>query len=471
MKKVLYSLSAILFAAAAFTSCSKENDAPVEQTSELKTYTLTIEAAKSVDTKQLVLEGSTLNAVWAAGEVVKVYKGSSEIGTLSPTTTGSASTVLTGTVTVAGLAAEDWIDLVFGGDLSAQDGSLANVKDWAKAWFQVGSIEGTAIVPKTSEGTADASGNVLFNNWTSIVRFNVKKGGANLNVSDLTLRTVSGDLAGSVDKKLTITPASATNSLFVSLSNYSGDTPVVDDYEILVTSAEDGLVYSCTAANKTFLRGKYYDITLNVTTPVYSAVGGPNGVFSSTQWDPSATEGYLSYDGGTGLYSKSFAVANPDTVEFKVVRNHAFASGSWPASNYQFVFPSSGTITVSFNPLTNEVTATGVTDKVYTVAGTSTQAGVFSVDWAPTDDGNDMTLKSDGSYFKLFPNIKKDATLTFKVCEDHGWSSAHGYVSGKTNCTDAGAPDHNCQWTATKDCDIRIYINPGSGHYIYVEEV
>lgn len=466
MKKVLYSLSAILFAAAAFTSCSKENDAPVEQTSELKTYTLTIEAAKSVDTKQLVLEGSTLNAVWAAGEVVKVYKGSSEIGTLSPTTTGSASTVLTGTVTVAGLATEDWIDLVFGGDLSAQDGSLANVKDWAKAWFQVGSIEGTAIVPKADSGCADASGNVSFNNWTAIVRFNVKKGGANLNVSDLTVRTASGDPAGSVEKKLTITPASATNSLFVSLSNYSGDTPVEDDYEILVTSAEDGLVYTCTAEDKTFLRGKYYDITLNVTTPVYSAVGGPDGVFSTTAWTPSATSGDLVYDGGTGLYSKSFTVASATTVEFKVVRNHAYASGSWPASNYQVVFPSNGTITVFFDPLTNEVTATSST--VYTVAGTSSQAGVFSVDWAPTDASNNMTLKKDGSYYKVFPSIKKGTTITFKVTVNNSWDISYGYRDGKTNCTNS---DGNCQFKASKDCDLWIYINPNNDHYIYVDEV
>ncbi len=468
MKKVLYSLSAILFAAAAFTSCSKENDAPVEQTSELKTYTLTIEAAKSVDTKQLVLEGSTLNAVWAAGEVVKVYKGSFEIGTLSPTTTGSASTVLTGTVTVAGLAAEDWIDLVFGGDLSAQDGSLANVKDWAKAWFQVGSIEGTAIVPKASSGCADASGNISFNNWTAIVRFNVKKGGANLNVSDLTVRTASGDPAGSVEKKLTITPASATNSLFVSLSNYSGDTPVEDDYEILVTSAEDGLVYTCTAEDKTFLRGKYYDITLNVTTPVYSAVGGPNGVFSETEWTPSATSGDLVYDDGTGLYSNSFEVGDAATVEFKVVRNHAYASGSWPASNYQFVFPSKGTITVFFNPLTNEVTATGSTTKVYTVAGTSSQAGVFSVDWAPTDASNNMTLKNDGSYYKVFPGIESGATITFKVTEGNSWDTSYGYRVGLTNCTNSNG---DCQFTASKDCDLWIYINPNNDHYIYVDEV
>lgn len=466
MKKVLYSLSAILFAAAAFTSCSKENDAPVEQTSELKTYTLTIEAAKSVDTKQLVLEGSTLNAVWAAGEVVKVYKGYSEIGTLSPTTTGSASTVLTGTVTVAGLAAEDWIDLVFGGDLSAQDGSLANVKDWAKAWFQVGSIEGTAIVPKAGSGCADASGNISFNNWTAIVRFNVKKGGANLNVSDLTVRTASGDPAGSVEKKLTITPASATNSLFVSLSNYSGDTPVEDDYEILVTSAEDGLVYTCTAEDKTFLRGKYYDITLNVTSPVYSAVGGPAGVFSETAWTPSATSGDLEYDGVTGKYSKTFTVAEATTVEFKVVRNHAYASGSWPASNYQVVFPSNGTITVFFDPLTNEVTATSST--VYTVAGTSSQDGVFSVDWAPTDASNNMTLKNDGSYYKVFPGIKEGTTITFKVTVNNSWDISYGYRDGKTNCSASG---DNCQFTASKDCDLWIYINPNNDHYIYVDEV
>lgn len=465
MKKIVISLVAVMASALFFSSCNKEQNTPSDQTPELKTYTLTISATKSVSTKQLVLSGSTLNAVWGAGEVVKVYKGSSEIGTLSPVSTGSASAVLSGTVTVAGLAADEWIDLVFGGDLSGQDGTLANIHDWAKAWFQVGSIDGNKIVPKASEGCADGEGNISFNNWTSIVRFNVTKDSSPLSVSEMVITAKTGEPDGGSGHKLTITPSPAASSVFVALSNYDGDDPIADTYEILVTSASDGKTYTCVASGKTFLRGKFYDVTLKVKDPVYT-VAGTAGVFGTNAWDPTDDGGTLTYDGA--LYSKTFTVSSANTVEFKVVRNHAWEFDSWPGGNYSFVFPSAGSITVTFNPSTTEVGATGTLDKKYTVAGTSSQAGLFPNTWAPTDTNNDMTLKSDGSLYKVFSGVKLGTTIEFKVCEDNAWSVSYGYRDGKTNCTNSGG---NCFYTVTKNCDIWIYINPGNDNYIYVDEV
>ena len=468
MKK-LFTLVALLASMSLFFSCNQKQDTTIDQTPGLQTYTLTISAVKNVSTKKLVLNGSSLDAVWAAGEVVKVYKEGVEIGSISPVSPGSAESVLSGTVTVAGLAVNDWINLVLGGDFSGQDGSLENIHDFAKAWFQVGSIEGNAIIPKipsANESTVDASGNVYFNNWTAIVRFNVKKDGANLSVKDLTIRTKTGDPAGFTDKKLTISPSPATNQIYVALSNYDGDTPVVDDYEILVTSASDNVVYSCLATTKTFLRGKFYDVTLKVTRPTFT-VAGSSSVFTSN-WDPTTAANDLVYDSGSGLYSKTFAVSAKGTVEFKVVRNHAWESGSWPGSNYSFVFPSAGTLTITFSPATEVVNATGSTTKTYTVAGTSDPSGVFASEWAPTDTNNNMTLTNDGSYYKVLSGVSKDTVVKFKVCEDNSWDVSYGYRDDKTNCANDGG---NCKWTATQDCDLRIWVNPGNDHYIYVEEI
>lgn len=474
MKKILFVIVAALVSLSIFSSCENKQNTTSDQSSELKTYTLTINAAKSLSTKQLVLDGSgnTLNAVWGAGEVVKVYKGSSEIGTLSPLTTGSADAVLSGTVTVAGLAADDWIDLHFGGDLSGQDGSLENIHDWAKAWFQVDHIDGNAIVPKVSVGTADASGSVLFNNWTAIVRFNVKKGGVDLSVSNLTISADKGYPAGASGHKLTITPTTATNQIYVALSNYDGDTAVPDNYEILVTSSVDGNTYTCSASNKEFLRGKYYDITLNVTNPQYFVAGSSTTAFG-TAWTPGIAANELVYDSVTGLYSKTFNVSG-ETVEFKVVRNNSFSNESWPASNYSFKFPSAGTLTVTFNPVTEEVNAVGSTTKTYTVAGAINGEGdggkddsVFGKTWDPSVSSNNMTLKNDGSYYKVFTNVASGTVLRFKVCVNNAWAESYGYRDEKTNCGNDGG---NCLWMATKDCDIWVYINPGNDHYIYLEE-
>ena len=474
MKHVVYSFAALLFAAVAFSSCAKEQDTLDEQTPELKTYSLTIEASKGIDTKQLVLDGNTLNAVWGAGEVVKVYKGSDEIGTLTPQTTGSAEAVLTGTVTVAGLNADDWIDLVYGGDLTGQDGSLATLSsshDYAKAWFQVGSISGNKIVPKPSIECADAEGKISFVNWEAIVRFNVKKGGSAFSVSKMEIIATTGSPINDGAKKLTITPGSNTSELYVALHNYDGDTPVSDNYEIVVTDPTDGREYFCKATGKSFLRDQFYSVTLNVVESTYTVAGEPyESVFGGDKnWDQTRSENNLAYS--AGVYSKTFNVTAAAEVNFKVVRNYSWDSASWPGSNYYYKFPSAGSLTISYNPSTNEVTATGTTTKTYTVAGTSTQSGVFTTDWAPSDEGNDMTLTSDGSYYKVFPGLKKDKTITFKVAVNHTWGTSYGYRTDTTNCANDGG---NCVWTVTKDSDVRIWINPGStpnDHYIYVEEI
>lgn len=463
MKKIILVLSSLLASAFVFSSCDQDKNMSSEQpVVEQKTYTLTIGASKSNLTKALQLDGNTLNAVWGAGEVVKVYARSNQVGTLSPLTTGSASAVLSGTVSLPGdfRTNDEYIDLVFGGDLSGQDGSLANIRDWAKAWFQVERIEGSVIVPK---------GDVVFNNWTSIVRFNIKKGGSDLNVSQMVIRTTTGEPAGSTDKKITVTPTPAASTLYVSLANYSGDDPIADTFEILVTDASDGAIYSCIATGKTFLRGSFYDITLNVSRPTFTVAGSSTKAFK-TAWAPTLSDNDLDYNDGTGLYSKSFDV-NQETVEFKVVRNHSWDSGAWPTDkNYSFVFPRTGRLDITFNPSTNVVTATGsLRDHAYTVAGTSSQAGIFATDWAPSDTNYDMTLTSDGSLYKVLSGVNSGTTITFKVCEDNSWTTSWGYRSEKTNC--AGDSDGNCIWTATKKCDVKIWINPGNDNYIYVEEI
>ena len=142
--KYTYFFAAILACISVLASCNKEQLESPKENTDSNLYTLTISASKELVTKQLSLDGTgnTLNAVWAEGEVVKVLYGEPkvEVGTLSPLSYGSADAVLSGTVDVSGMEAGHYIDLVFGGDLSGQDGSLENLSkyhDWAKAWFTI----------------------------------------------------------------------------------------------------------------------------------------------------------------------------------------------------------------------------------------------------------------------------------------------------------------------------------------------
>ena len=96
MKKILFIAAGLL----ALAACNKADSQP-----EQATYELSVEATVAPATKGLSLSGKTINAVWASGDAVTVFNGTSSIGTLTPQSTGSATTVLKGSITASGLSA------------------------------------------------------------------------------------------------------------------------------------------------------------------------------------------------------------------------------------------------------------------------------------------------------------------------------------------------------------------------------
>ena len=67
----IFSMAALLMAGVATFSACSSDDAVVEQTPEQpasKTYTMTVQASKGMETKALELDGSTLNALFADDE-------------------------------------------------------------------------------------------------------------------------------------------------------------------------------------------------------------------------------------------------------------------------------------------------------------------------------------------------------------------------------------------------------------------
>jgi hypothetical protein len=151
------------------SSCSEKEN--IENSINYQnTYTISVNASKSMGslTRALSLEGKTLNAYWGEGEVVNVFNAEgANIGTLTPETTGSASTVLTGTITTTGLSVNDQLTLSFPRttiNYSGQNGTLSSIAskyDYAQANVTIKSINGNNIT------TSNAS----FDNQQAIVKF------------------------------------------------------------------------------------------------------------------------------------------------------------------------------------------------------------------------------------------------------------------------------------------------------------
>lgn len=246
MKKYLYNIFMLAAVAVAFVSCEKENT-PVDGT-----FTLTVDASKegTKGTKQLGLDGSTLNATWAAGEQVKVYNGDTLLGTLTPQTTGSAHTKLSGTLEGT-IAVDDVLTLKFlSPDYGSQDGTLAYIAancDYAVATVTVSGFSGDAT--KTIETTGHAN----FVNQQAIVKFTLKDtSNADISATQLVVNDGATDY--------TINPASADSEIYVAIPGFSGQT-------VRLTATVGSVGYTYKKSDATFTNGQYHEITVKMTGP------------------------------------------------------------------------------------------------------------------------------------------------------------------------------------------------------------
>ena len=246
MKKYLYNIFMLAAVAVAFVSCEKENT-PVDGT-----FTLTVDASKegTKGTKQLGLDGSTLNATWAAGEQVKVYNGETLLGTLTPQTTGSAHTKLSGTLEGT-IAVDDVLTLKFlSPDYGSQDGTLAYIAancDYAVATVTVSGFSGDAT--KTIKTTGHAN----FVNQQTIVKFSLKDtSNADISATQLVVNDGATDY--------TINRASAASEIYVAIPGFRRKT-------VRLTATVGSVAYTYEKSGATFTNGQYYEITVKMTGP------------------------------------------------------------------------------------------------------------------------------------------------------------------------------------------------------------
>ena len=221
-----------------------------------------------------------------------------------------------------------------------------------------------------------------------------------------------------------------------------------------------------------------YDITLNAAdgTILISAAAppDPNDVFTvvgesmmdsasidmvfTSQWNCDESANDMIDSDGDGIlewYACIYAESYPLTAYFKIVRNHSWSAGDWPAANYEFSILGSGFFHVTFDPVSKAVNAWMEYDFPYTVAGT---ANVFGSNWDPTDSANKMLNMFDGTWLLVKENVSP-CQIEFKVVKNHSWS-------------DQCWPDQNYVYTIVGPgkVNLNIRFNPTDGSITVTEE-
>ena len=280
------SLAALLMAGAAFTACSSDDSIdeiqqPANPTTS-KVYTMTVTASKGSDATTRALNYNsgtkTLTPAWATGEKVyafNVSKNATLGGYLEAKSNGASATLegdLTGTVEENNL-----LILIFPKstlDYTGQNGTLAKVSstyDYAYGQAKVTDVNGKKITAEDYHN----GGTIQFENMQAIVKFTLlnKTDNSAIDATSLTINAKDGSDNDVLVKTyvfatnattcgpITITSSPATNVIYAALSTTDPD----GSYNYTLTATQGSKRYSFTKTGVKFERGKYYEITVNMT--------------------------------------------------------------------------------------------------------------------------------------------------------------------------------------------------------------
>ena len=250
MKKSFYYVMAILALAACTSTIEQPETEPVQEPSTEvpaigKTYSVTVNAGRV--TRALVDAGSSLTATWTAGDVITVYSGDSNVGTLTAASDGAA-TKFTGTIT-GDFNQNDELELRYrSGSYTSQDGTLEGIAsscDYATATVTITAVSGSSLT------ISDAD----FVSQQAITKFTLFKpdGTTPLKVKDIIITA-----AGLTGNKITVSfPLSRPSEFYVAMANTSG---AKQEYLFLITANDDTKYYATKKVN--LVNGKYYSTTL-----------------------------------------------------------------------------------------------------------------------------------------------------------------------------------------------------------------
>ena len=211
-------------------------------------FIATISIGESATTRALSESGSAIVPSWAEGEkVALIHDGKNDemtvssvsngVATITGTITGSPANSASVTIIYPSSAADGTTGNVKANLLAAQDGTLATIAEK----YDVRTGTGTLNVG----ATASLYGNVSLTNQNAIVKFSLSDGTDALAATQFLIKD------GNNDVLTTVTPASATSTLYVAMAPA---TTSVFRFE----ASSGSSTYTYTKSSATFAAGKYY---------------------------------------------------------------------------------------------------------------------------------------------------------------------------------------------------------------------
>ena len=425
MKKtsIILTLATMLVA---MVSCSKDEQ-PVSGK-----FTMTVNADKGTRaTKDLSLDGSTLNAMWKAGESVTVTNENGDcLGFLYATTDGS-NTILSGTITGT-IAENDILTLEFLSEYyDQQEGTLefiATHSDYAKADVTIKSISSTSVT------TTDA----VFENQQAIVKFTLRNSDNSADINATKLEVTVGSTTYTVDPKDPEdpeAPETETNVFYVAIPGFSGESVTLS-----ATVGDDTYTYEKSSA--TFTNGQYYTISVQMTKVLpecsYTAPslrtgltfnGNSNNVAGSAQalvTGGSATNATMYYSKDGTNWSTDVPTqtdAGSYTVYYKVVPDDGYTGGVESTSlGSATMAKANGWCSLSPNSSSGWLTSTKSKSATSTVThhgGTLThsKSGPGSNYLSVSFSGNTMNLYKprENGLYDVYVTVYSDATQNYNA--------------------------------------------------------
>lgn len=238
---------------AALAGCMAE---PEELVPETGPYTLTISATKENGMTKALSDpyDGTLWSQWTAGDVVSVYSGETKLGELTAQSSGK-STILNGELTTPPQADDELLLSCRAGNYGLQDGLLSTIAanyDYCTATVRVSGVTGNKI-------WVDAP--AVFKSQQAIVKFTL----TDKSNSDSPL-FVNSFYVGLGNRTLKVTPAAATNVLYVAIPEHLETTgeDVKTGKFISLTADGAAVKYSLTRDDALLEKGKFYQVNASM---------------------------------------------------------------------------------------------------------------------------------------------------------------------------------------------------------------
>ena len=373
------------------SACSNEDNdiqTPVEQPakSEGIPFTATISIGESAMTRALT-EDATNNQIvptWVAGEkVARIHNGVKDAMTVSAVNAGVAT--ITGTIT-GSPSGGDAVTIIYPSD--AADGTTGNVKsDWLSS--QVGTLKGTSgtsieekyDVRKGSDalnasGTS-LDGTVSLTNQNAIFKLTLKDIDGTSDVSANSV--IISDQTGTVT---TVTPASATNEMYVALPT------TATTLKFLVTGSDSKKYFNM--ASSLSLGASYYQSTVKLAT-VGDVILSTGKCAKAGTGSPVAMIAYL---GNGSDCTNGLAIALADESGNKIYEvagtacsgKAAVTGGTWrlpSEKDWQYMFIGCGSSESYSAPTPYMIKSySGLASKLTTAQGDALQTGDY---WSSTE--------------------------------------------------------------------------------------